>query len=102
MCKDWRVGVTRQESIHRPAVEMDIAENCGCAARREDRAATSTEVTVVLGWDGGSNGGVGVISWVLCHYCRDGLWRQKGVVGRHSVVASSDDDVVAFSEGWYS
>ena len=55
--KDWRVGVTRQEAIHRPAVEMDTAENCGWAARREDRAATSTEVTVVLGWDGGSNGG---------------------------------------------
>ena len=56
------MGVTCQESIHRPAVEMDTAENCGCAARREDRAATSTEVTVVLGWDGGSNGGVSVIS----------------------------------------
>ena len=55
-----------------------------------------------LSWDGGSNGGVGVISWILRHHRRDGLWKQIGVVRQHSVVASSDDDVVAFSEDWYS
>jgi len=48
--------------------------------------------------DGGSNSGVGVIPWVLSHNPRDSLWKQQGVVGRHFVIANSDDDVVAFSE----
>ena len=101
MRKGWHVGVPRQKSIHTLAVEMDTAENWGRAARRGVRATTSTVVTVDLCWIGGSNGGVGVISWVLHHHRRDGLWKQKGAVG-HSVVASSDDDMVAFFEGWYS
>jgi hypothetical protein len=48
---------------------------------------------------GGSNGGVGVISSVLHHHRRNGLWKQKGVVRLYSVAAKLDDDVVAFSEG---
>ena len=51
------------------------------------------------GWNGGSNGGVGVISSVLHHHRRNGLWKQKGVVGLYSAAARLDDDVVAFSGG---
>ena len=61
-------------------------------------------VIVDSGWEGGRNTGdrVGVIPWVLRHNRRDGLWKQEGVVGRHFVVAKSDDDLVAFSESQYS
>ena len=101
---DWPVVVTlRMWKLGADATpgtdHSDEVENWGRAVRREVRAASSTPVIMELGWDGGSNGGIDVISWVLYHHRRDGLWKKKGMVGRHSGVASSDDEVVAFSEG---